>query len=112
MNSVERLWNLGLKPLFSDRNAALVFAAFEASRTAPADFVDWPLMQETYWASTRADPQRRERRMAECLVHERVPWSAFTEVVTRTAACKATVRGVLAAAGVATPVVVRPDWYF
>lgn len=75
------------------------------------DAVDWELMTATMWKNTPEQPDRRERRMAECLIHERVPWQAFTEVVARTRACAVTARAALTTVGTSTPVVVRPDWY-
>jgi hypothetical protein len=69
-------------------------------------------MRATYWNNTPEDPERRERRMAECLVHQLVPWEAFTEIVTRKQACAATAQATLNRLGVSIPVNVRPGWYF
>ena len=76
------------------------------------DCADWDLMRAKYWGNTDEEPDRRERRMAECLVHGRVPWDAFTEVVARTETCAASARDTLASLGKSTPVAVRPSWYF
>lgn len=46
--------------------------------------IDWQLMQDTIWRNTEAEPDRVERRMAEFLVHGRVPWEAFLGVAVRT----------------------------
>lgn len=50
--------------------------------------------------------------MAECLVHERVPWSAVDQVVAKTEATAAQARAVLDAEAGGTPVTVRGGWYF
>ena len=69
--------------LVSDRNARLAYAQFRSQDDHSLDHVDWELMRATWWNNTREFPDRKERCMAECLVHEPVPWSAFIQVVTQ-----------------------------
>jgi hypothetical protein len=112
VTSVERLASLGLTMVFTDRNAVLDAATF---RSNPADLdalVDWPLMRATMWANTASEPDRRERRMAECLVHGRVPWAAFTEVAVKSAGSKQRALAAMAKARPQLPITVRPSWYF
>jgi hypothetical protein len=112
VTSVERLIELGLAPVFTDRNAALAVAEMSAELSALDDLVDWELMEATWWNNTPEDPERRERRMAECLVHQRVPWEAFVGVVTRTEGRRTEADDLLATVGISTTVVSRPEWYF
>ncbi len=112
VSTVERLIDLDLRPLFTDRNAVLALAAFTDDVAKLDRLIDWSLMRATMWANTSAEPDRKERRMAECLVHACVPWEAFSEVVTKTRACAALVTQALSTVGSSTPVHVRPDWYF
>lgn len=112
VTTLERLVDLGLRPICSDRNATIAVATFSSVIGDLDTLVDWDLMAAQWWYNTPEAPDRKERRMAECLVHGLVPWAAFTEVVTKTATCAETARHVLAAAGVATKVRVRPGWYF
>lgn len=112
VTTVEQLEDLGLTVLYTDRNATLAFAKFSDDSSDLATLIDWELMRAKYWSNTDQDPERRERRMAECLAHEGVPWEAFSEVVARNEACAASARAVLARLGESTGVVVRPDWYF
>lgn len=113
VTTVEHLSSLGLAPIFTDRNAAVAYAAYSATVSDLDTLVDWPLMEAYIWKDAPPEfPDRQERRMAECLVHGQVPWEAFTEVVTKTVACARVARGVLAEAGQTTRVRVRPDWYF
>ena len=77
------------------------------------DAVDWPLMREKYWKNTPEDPDRRERRQAECLVHGEVPWDLIDFVYARSDAVAKEVEYVLASIGDdTTQVHVRPGMYF
>ncbi|MGH4007592.1 MAG: DarT ssDNA thymidine ADP-ribosyltransferase family protein [Pseudonocardiaceae bacterium] len=58
--------------------------------------IDRPLMGATMWNNTPSEPDRMERRMAECLVHRQVPWRAIGYVATRTPARAAEARATLA----------------
>lgn len=110
VTSVERLIELGLAPVFTDRNPALAVAEMSTDLSSLDDL--WELMEATWWNNTPEDPERRERRMAECLVHQRVPWEAFAGVVTRTEARRTEAEGLLASVGVSTTVESRAEWYF
>ncbi|WP_221933733.1 type II toxin-antitoxin system toxin DNA ADP-ribosyl transferase DarT [Aeromicrobium piscarium] len=112
--SVESLTSQGLPVVLSDRNAAAAVAEFLEydGDPLPEDFIDWPLMRATYWNSSPEQPDRRERRMAECLVHGRVPAHALEFIVTKSEAVCAEAREILHSAGVDLPVHVRTSWYF
>lgn len=112
VTTVENLVAGGAPVLFTDRNAVLAVAAFFGDVEHADGAIDWPLMRDQYWSNTAEDPDRVERRMAECLVHRRVPWQAFTELVTKDQRCATTARAVLGNLSVDTPVTVRPAWYF
>nr|WP_166352976.1 DUF4433 domain-containing protein [Phytoactinopolyspora limicola] len=112
VTTVETLIEQQLKVVFSDRNAVLSLARFTDNVRDLDDLIDWELMQAQYWYNTPDFPDRKERRMAECLVHDRVPWRAFTHVATRTKHTAERVQSVLGSVGATTPVIVRPSWYF
>ncbi|MCM3922609.1 DUF4433 domain-containing protein [Frankia sp. AiPs1] len=112
VTTVRRIAELGLARVYTDRNAVRRSARFTIDDGELGSFIDWDLMQAKMWADTEAEPDRKERRMAECLVHERVPGVAFTEVVARTPDRERRARAVLATVGAKAGVVVRPDWYF
>lgn len=112
--TLARVQELGLAWVASDRNAALGTAAFTDHRADLDDHVDWDLMTATMWNNTPEDPQRRERRQAELLVHQRLPWEAIEFIGTRDAEDLRVVRNALATLGVAQVPAsdVRSRWYF
>lgn len=112
VTSVETLLDAGPAPVITDRNAVLRFAQFCDSIDQLDDLIDWPLMRAHTWNNTSADPDRMERRMAECLVHRAVPWHAIERVIAVSGGAASEARTILADVGVTTPVSVRPEWYF
>jgi hypothetical protein len=92
------------------REAGMTVVA--SNRHAELDFVDWPLMTATYWNNTPNDPDRKERRQAECLVQPCVSWQVIEGIATKTEGARAQVRLALGTACEPPPVDVRADWYF
>lgn len=112
VSSVERLLEHGCDLVFTDRNAVLATAAFRTNQADLDELVDWELMTEAIWRKTDRDPDRPERRSAECLAHRMVPWAAFLGVGTRTEAVATAVRQLLATVTADPFVRCRPGWYF
>jgi hypothetical protein len=112
VTTVERLIGLGITPIFTDRNAVLAITRFTPVLADLDDLVDWPLMATKMWNDTPDDPDRRERRMAECLVHRQVPWEAFIEIQTISQDRCQEVETILADLGHTIPVRSHPQAYF
>ncbi len=112
VTTADRLANLGLPILFTDRNAVLKTAHFTQNLSDLDTLIDWPLMGAAMWNNTPSEPDRMERRMAECLVHRQVPWRAIEYVATRTPARAAEAQVTLARFGQGIAVRTKPDWYF
>lgn len=115
VSTLERLHELGHLAVLTDRNAALQYAeyrVFDPADPIDDDFIDWDLMGERYWNNTPDEPQRKERRMAEALVPERVAWDAILTIVTQSEIVASEVRAILAEARSSIPVYVRSSWYF
>lgn len=111
-STLERLAGTGLVVRLSDRNAVFAHAAVIDLEGDVDGHIDWDLMLSRYWHDTLSQPDRKERRMAECLVHQVVPWAAFDEVVAKNDSTAEEARVALAAAGRTTNVAVRPGWYY
>lgn len=113
VRTLERLHAAQLTVVGTDRNAVLEIADFSRELAEMVGLVDWPLMKARYWSNTEEDPDRRERRQAECLVHRLVPWSLIDTVVAKSEPVAAEVRAVLARIGSDQPrISVRPGLYF
>lgn len=105
----------------SNRNAAAALADFTNDPAALGDlttaapdssFIDWPLMNERIWKDTAEDGDRMQRRMAEFLVHERVPLDVLLGLAVPSHPRSTVVRSLLDAQGIDLPVHARPGWYY
>lgn len=74
----------GFDVVTTDRNAVLKYAQFFEGLDGLDDHIDWELMKATFWNNTRDEHDRKERRMAECLIHELLPFSLVKEFHVRT----------------------------
>jgi ssDNA thymidine ADP-ribosyltransferase, DarT len=108
----ERMVEAGLPCVFSDGNAAHHLTQFSADLGRMGATVDWELMAAVLWANTPEDGDRVRRRQAEFLVHGAVPLDLIVELAVIDQTVRLKVEELLAGAGRALPVVVRPDWYF
>jgi hypothetical protein len=102
----------GASFVFSDGNCASTVTCFDSDLARIESVVDWEVMRAQMWVNTADDPDRRRRRMAEFLVHQRVPIECLSAVVVCRDTMKELVEGLLASYGVELPVSVRPGWYF
>lgn len=112
--TLERLAELGLDPVLTDRNAAKRYAEFHrlSDGEPETDFIDWPLMRAKMWNNDAEHPDRMERRMAECLVSQMVPWTAIEFVGAKSQTVADEVTALLAGAAHRPRVGIRREWYF
>lgn len=113
-STLERLQELSLDVVLSDRNAAMRVADFHrwADGEPEEAFIDWPLMKQTMWNNDAEHPDRMERRMAECLVYGSVPWEAFQFVGAKSQTVANDVERLVGTAESEPSVAVRRHWYF
>jgi hypothetical protein len=112
VGSTEAIEAAGLPCVCTDGNAATAITRFSDDLGNLSTMIDWPLMEEHYWANTPEDPDRVRRRMAELLVHEAVPLGLFTEIGVLDAAIRDRVLELAGERGREIAVRVRRDWYF
>ncbi|MCK2236250.1 MULTISPECIES: DUF4433 domain-containing protein [unclassified Crossiella] len=97
----------------SDRNAAASLVEFKSGTAGLGHLVDWDLMRSAMWNDTDDDPDRRQRRMAELLVHESVPIGCLTGIGVRgTEVAERAIRCLAGTALARLEVAVLTDWYF
>ena len=113
VSRIERIVELGLPFVFTNRNAVLGSAAFSDDIARLDDeFVDWELMRQKMWDNTAEEPDRKQRRMAEFLVHRQVPWEALLGVVAFDEARSEQASRILDSARITTNVGAISRWYF
>lgn len=112
VTDVDRLVAQRRQIVFTDGNAASALTGFFEDPADLAEEIDWDLMQARYWNNTLTQPDRMRRRMAEALVHNHVPWPAFTQCATIDEAMARRVRRVLQRCGTSLPVSVQRAWYY
>lgn len=112
VSSTEAVAASGASFVFSDGNCASTVTRCANDLVLLDSLVDWEVMKARMWANTADDPDRKRRRGAEFLVHQRFPLECLSEVVVRRDTMKKQVNALLAAHRVALPVLVRPGWYF
>ena len=112
VTSVETVERIGLPFVFTDRNAALDYARLDSETRRLDDLIDWDLMEARMWKDDPGHPDRKERRMAELLVHRRVPWDAVLRVGAFDAARRSRAEAILTRLDQRTPVRIEGDWYY
>jgi ssDNA thymidine ADP-ribosyltransferase, DarT len=96
----------------TDGNAATATTEFTADLRRLDAMVDWPLMRAERWNNTAEDPDRQRRRMAEFLVHDRLPTSLIHWIGTSGEDVESHLRMQLGDHPLAGRIIVRPHWYY
>lgn len=105
VSSVNRIKELGLPFLFSDRNAKISVAKFFEDE-GDFDKLRWDVILSQDWKNTESDIARRDFKQAEFLVREYVPVSAIECLVVKTEAKKRILEEMIATIEASMPVFV------
>lgn len=108
---MQTLWNIHVC-CGTDHNAACDFAQVFSDAEQLLDAVDWNLMEARYWSNSDDDPHRKQRRMAEFLVLDHVPFSRVKRIVVYSKKIRERVERTLQKHEKECRVLVEPDWYF
>lgn len=96
---------------FTDGHADMAISK-QFEQLSRLDMIDWNIMKETWWHDTIQDGDRKRRRQAEFLVHQRFPWTAVAEIGVMSEKIAALARTALDRATHKPKVIVRADWYY
>ena len=108
---VQLIVDEGLDFAFTDRHAVLKYACFYDELDA-LDQVEHGLMLKKYWHDTDQHPERKERRQAEFLVHDVLPFDLIGAIGVINEEVKEKTEQRLESLGEAPPVIVKPSWYY
>jgi len=97
--------------VFTDRHSLAALAAFSDSLDDLA-MVDFDAAYALIWKTTADHPDRQEKKQAEFLVHQALPWDLIKGVGVLNHAAAARVQAVINAHADknAPPIVIRPNW--
>ena len=112
LTTIERVKESGIPSVFTDRNATLGYAEFNNDLAQIDSVIDWDLMEAMVWKDQPGDWDRKERRMAELLVHQRLPWEHIVGIGVLDDVRRAKVEVILASLDERTPVRTRRNWYY
>lgn len=97
--------------VFTDRHSLARVAAFYDD-LASLGYVDFVAAYAKEWKSTPAALDRQEKKQAEFLVHQAVPWGLVSRIGVLNAATAARVNAALPASSHRPPVAVEKSWYY
>lgn len=107
VSSIEAIRATGRPWFFTDRHADLGYSnQFETLDKLGE--VDWSVMPQQYWS----DPEIKEKRQAEFLVHDWCPWEAIEVIGVIDQAMAGRVEAGISVAGHKPRVEVHRDWYY
>lgn len=107
VSSIETIRAIGRPWFFTDRHADLGYANQYDTANKLGE-VDWSVMLQRYWS----DPEVKEKRQAEFLVHDWCPWEAIETIGVIDQAIAALVEAAMTGAGHKPRVEVHRDWYY
>ena len=96
---------------FTDRHPVVAMAR-QYDDLGKLDSVDWDVMNARYWGNTDSDPDKRDRRQAEFLVRNKLPWKAIIGIAVFNREFKSRVEEILANCEHKPGVKIVRRWYF
>jgi len=99
------------KFVFTDRHSIVRLANF-LDNLKHLNKIDWKVMNSQYWFNNPEHNDRKERRQAEFLVYQSLPWNLVTQIGVINDEMKRQVEKILQDSTHRPTVVIRQDWYY
>jgi len=112
VSSVESIASRGIPFAFTDRNAFIRTARYSDDLDELGDLPDWEVIESGEWASTDHDPDRKERKQAEFLVHNYVPLDCVKGIAVYSERYRKEVAEQLQAYKMTLPIQIKTSWYY
>jgi hypothetical protein len=99
--------------IFTDGHAIMNLSEFFED-PSQLTHVDWNVMSSEYWNDTDKDPDRKRRRQAEFLVHQKLPWTAIQRIGVVSDEIADRVREIMERCDAShrPKVLTKPEWYY
>ena len=110
VSSVEKVAELQLPFVFTDRHAYVVYRNF-FNKCSDIDKLDWVVIKDNTWF-LHYSQLRKELKQAEFLIHQHLPTAGILGFVVHNEEIATFVRNEIATAGLFLEVAVKPDYYY
>lgn len=111
ISTLEKLKELNCKFIFTDGHSFAAYTQF-FNDTKYLNQIDWKVVNARRWNNTEADPDRKRRKEAECLVFREMPLSAVTGIAVYNKETFDYIENVLRKYNLNIPVTIETSWYY
>ncbi len=101
----------GANFVFTDRHAVVSYAKFY-NNLEELTCLDWQTIKSKYWGNDENDPARKEKKQAEFLVHESVPWDLIKGIAVLDEKAKEAVSCLIDDLPNKPIIKIKQEWYY
>ena len=101
----------GLPFAFTDRHAVVNYARFY-NELHKLKNLDWKTIKMQYWADTPEDPARKEKKQAEFLIHQKLPWELIYGIAVINDNVRSHIEKILNGQKHQPVIKVKNEWYY
>lgn len=111
ITTLEKLTELNCRFVFTDGHSFAAYTQF-FNDIRYLNQIDWSAVKLRQWSNTEADPDRKRRKEAECLVFQEMPFSAITSIAVYNQEAYNYILDVLQRNNLNIPVKIEISWYY